>query len=268
MSGHRGATHDGLGRLALEESRQRAQSLAEGIEGWLTAREGAVLHDLASRVDPTTAIVEIGSWKGKSTVWLGAGSLAGSRARVFAVDPHVGSEGAEERLRQQPDGQAIWSLDQFRANIELAGVAEVVQPVVAFSHVAAADFERPVGLLFIDGDHSYEGVRRDLSSWLPRVVNGGTVAFHDTNVAIYPGVKRLVEEAVFRSRDFDQIRCVDSLLVARKVDCNSLLARLRNRCALVLRYPDDYAKQWRWGLLPSPVRVRIRRIVEFFQRGG
>jgi MMP 1-O-methyltransferase len=250
--------------MILETSRVAAETIAGAVEGWLTVPEGRVLHDLASRTDPSTAIVEVGSWKGKSTIWLAKGSLAGRGARVYAVDHHRGSPDPEERARQQPGAQDIWSFDEFRSNMGRAGVTEIVEPVVASSAEAARSFPRQIGLLFIDGDHSYEGVKNDLESWFPKLIDGAVVAFHDTNVTIYPGVKRLVREAVFLSRCFVDIRYVDSLLFATKVLDSGSLDRLRNRTALLLRYPDDYVGRLRWNLLPHGIRRLARRTLNSF----
>ena len=68
------------------------KSLTAGIEGWLTDDEGELLFKLARACAGRGGIVEIGSWKGKSTIWLGRGSMAGNRAKVWAIDPHTGSD--------------------------------------------------------------------------------------------------------------------------------------------------------------------------------
>jgi hypothetical protein len=147
-----------------------------------------------------------------------------------------------------------------------AGVAEAVEAIVARSEDAAGTFSRPVGLLFIDGDHSYDAVRRDLELWRPKLVANGFVAFHDTNVDAYPGVKRLVKESVFRSRDFAHIRHVESLLYARKVTRRSWVDELGALSALVLRYPDDYVTVLRWNWLPRWCRRLARRLLQGLQR--
>src|SRR5688500_180349 len=79
--------------IEYEREIQNVQRLAEKVHGWLTADEGDLLFRLARNVTARMGvIVEIGSWKGKSTIFLARGSLAGSRVRVYAVDPHTGSE--------------------------------------------------------------------------------------------------------------------------------------------------------------------------------
>jgi len=63
----------------------------EKVKGWLTFNEGVFLYNTAKNCNSKYVIVEIGSWQGKSTIWLAKGSLAGNKARIYAIDPHTGS---------------------------------------------------------------------------------------------------------------------------------------------------------------------------------
>src|SRR5262245_54538184 len=108
---------------------QRARQAASSVDGWLTDAEGELLFDLAASCLPHTPIVEIGSWKGKSTIYLAAGTGDG-RTRVFAIDPHEGS-------LEDPTAN---TLADMRANLEAAGVSKSVVPIVARSHDAAGRF--------------------------------------------------------------------------------------------------------------------------------
>ena len=122
-------------------------SVAEGlaVEGLLEEREGLCLYGLARRSAPLGAVVEIGSYKGRSTWFLARGlEDVGSSWPVVAFDPHL--EGTR---------------DDFHANLARTGIASRVEPHAAFSHDEAPAFDRPIGLLWIDGDHTYAGVRRD-----------------------------------------------------------------------------------------------------------
>ena len=241
-----------------------AERAAESVEGWLSVGEGRTLFQLAAAVPKGCAIVEIGSWKGKSTVWLAAGSKAGSGAKVYSIDPHTGTRDDEERARQQAGGGVIWSFDDFRRNILRAGVADVVTPLVMYSEEAVSHVKEPIGLLFIDGDHSYEGVRADFEVWSPHLVRGGVIAFHDTNVSVYPGIKKVVSESIYNSRGFAALACLDSLTYASKVERASLSEQCRKRVSHVLRYPDDYAQRIHWGVFPSPLRRWVRRAMSSF----
>ncbi|GAH29842.1 unnamed protein product, partial [marine sediment metagenome] len=71
---------------------EKVRQLTSGIDGWLSDSEGELLYELAKKVPSGQAIVEISSWKGKSTVWLAKGTEAGQRNKVHSVDPHSGSK--------------------------------------------------------------------------------------------------------------------------------------------------------------------------------
>ena len=116
--------------------------LAASIEGWLSDAQGCALFRAAAATTGKGLIVEIGSWKGRSTAWLAAGARLAA-ARVYAVDPHIGS-------REDPDAA---TLAAFRANLTDAGLADVVEPLVMTSVEAARMLDGPVELLFIDGNH-------------------------------------------------------------------------------------------------------------------
>ncbi len=135
-----------------------------------------LLYQLASRSDPPGRAVEVGSAWGRSTVFLAAGSRRAVGNRVLAIDPHTGDD-----LYLADEGLGpMNSYAEFLANLERLGVSEWVEPVVATSADAAASVPRePIRLLFIDGVHTYEGVRDDIEAWVPRVSPGGFVVFDD-----------------------------------------------------------------------------------------
>jgi len=187
------------------------------IPGWLADEEGEALYDIARTCTGKGVIVEIGSWKGKSTVCLGLGSKAGASLPVYAIDPH-----------------AAYRFGEFKASVERAGIAELVHPVASFSQRAAEDFHEPIELLFVDGSHEYELVLEDFEKWVPKVVDGGWVAFHDTTWT--PGPRKVVGQRIYRSRCFKDLRFVlGSTTVARKVEANSLLDCVRSRYVLGLK---------------------------------
>jgi predicted O-methyltransferase YrrM len=161
-----------------------------GIEGWCTAAERALLYRLARHGPGAGAIVEVGSWKGLSTIFLAAGSRAAGREPVRAVDSFRGSP-------LVPDSLATGTLDEFRRNLVDAGVADHVEVVVADSTRAGAEWQGgPVRLLYLDANHDYEAVARDLAAWQPWVMPGGVVAFHDAIEPTWPGVGQVLDEQV------------------------------------------------------------------------
>jgi predicted O-methyltransferase YrrM len=165
------------------------------IGGFMPALPGYVLYRLARDGEGSGAIVEIGSWMGRSTAWLAAGSKEAGREPVHAVDPFDGGP-VLKRMRVVKERGTTY--DAFTRNLKNAGLLEHVVPVVAQSRAAAARWKNgAIRLLFIDGDHSYEGVKADVEGWLPHVPAGGYVVFDDVTPK-YPGVQRLTAEVTGR----------------------------------------------------------------------
>ena len=211
-----------------EQAAELARQQADDVEGWLSEAQGRALFDAAAAATGAGIIVEIGSWKGRSTTWLAAGArLAGQR--VYAIDPHRGS-------REDPTAD---TLKEFRDNLARNGLTDAVEAMVMTSEEAAARIPRPIELLFIDGDHSYEGVRRDAELWLPRVMEGGTVMFHDVATAAYSGPRRVVRRMVCRNPGFDGVARVGSMLVARRTARRNPRAALWSETAAILLYLYD-----------------------------
>lgn len=221
------------------------------IDGWLTPKEGRLLYTLGRACAGRGVIVEIGAWKGRSTVCLARGARDGHHPRVFAVDPHTGS----------PEHRAAWgavdTVREFARNLARAGVADVVVPLVQTSEEAARALDEPVELIFIDGAHEYEAVERDFELWFPKVVSGGVMAFHDSSG--WPGVRRVVERRLYRSSRFRDVHFVDSITAGEKVDRNTLADRLANRRALALKRLCELGSRLH---LPPAVRHRGRALLE------
>ena len=211
---------------------QEIIAAAATIEGWLSEAQGRALYDAAASTTGRGAIVEIGSWKGRSTVWLAAGARRAGR-RVHAIDPHRGS-------REDPDANTF---AEFIANIRRAGVDDVVEPLVMTSAEAAQRIEEGVELLFIDGDHSVEGAARDAQIWLPRLVPGGVLMMHDVGAAGYLGPRMVFRRQVCWSGRFDRIARVGSMGVARRTERRDMVAAVWGRVAGVLLYLYD-VKRW------------------------
>ena len=234
----------------MAEFAERVKPLIADVPGWLTDEEGEALYELAKRCTGRGAIVEIGSWKGKSTICLGLGSRAGAGVRIFAVDPH-----------------ADYRFGDFKTNVERAGIADLVTPIASLSQPAADDFDEPIELLFVDGSHEYDLVLEDFEKWVPKVVDGGWVAFHDTTWTAGP--RKVVGQAVYRSRGFKDVRfVVGSLTVGRKVGRNGLADRVRNRYVLGLKtafWLGSSALKKQRRLLPKPVERLGRRVLRALQ---
>jgi len=236
--------------MQIEEVRK----LADQVEGWLTDKEGELLYNLARNCTGRGVIIEIGSWKGKSTVWLGQGSERGKQVKIYAVDPHTGS--SEHRAMY---GE-VWTFEEFKKNIQKAQVDHLVVPLVKTSQEAARGFNQPVELIFIDGAHEYDFVKLDFDLWFPKLIEGGFIAFHDSILG--PGVKKVVKEKVFKSKDFRKIGLADYITYAQKVRENTAGDRLRNKFILLLRNMYEFAAKLQ---LPKPIRKAGKRVLRFIQ---
>lgn len=162
------------------------------LSGLLNPGIGEALYQLAGQVPEGQAIVEIGSFKGKSTAYLAQGSKDGNDVPVYAVDPWdlpgnvYGKHGftapeVREAFVSQLKSVRLWSR---------------VTQVQAFSKDAATTYDGPpIGLLFIDGDHTYNGVATDFAAWSQYLAPWDhVVAFDDYDTKPNPGVKRFVHE--------------------------------------------------------------------------
>ena len=211
----------------------KIKEFVDKIDGWLTDKEGKLLYNLAKKCTGKGAIVEIGSWKGKSTIWLGNGSKKGNKIKIYAIDPHTGSS---EHKKKYGD---VWTFKEFKKNIKNANINDVVIPIVRTSEQAAKKFGKSIELIFIDGAHEYNLVKLDFELWFPKVINGGIMAFHDSATAFFPGPKKVVEELIYKSRYFKNVNFVDTITFAEKVKQNSIKDTIRNRYILFLKnYPD------------------------------
>lgn len=211
----------------------RVPGFIESVEGWLSLREGRCLYRLAAGCRGRGAIVEVGSWKGRSTLCLAAGSLAGAGTRILAVDPHTGSPEQRRAFGE------VHTLDEFRANLGRAGLDHLVTPMVMTSLEAARAVVDPIELIFIDGAHEYEAVRADFEAWFPRVIDGGVMAFHDT--ASWNGPGRLVRESVFGSPRFRRVGIAGSITWAEKVTSATPAERLSKGIVLARKLAIERA---------------------------
>jgi predicted O-methyltransferase YrrM len=210
-------------------------AIASSIDGWLSDAQGRALYEAAARTTGRGAIVEIGCWKGRSTVWLAAGARRAGR-RVYAIDPHRGS-------REDPSAE---TLAEFLDNLRRAGVAEHVEPLVMTSAEAAARLHEPVELLFIDGDHSLAGAERDAGIWLHRIVDGGVLMMHDVGAAGYAGPRTVFRRMVCWNSAFDRIARVGSMGIARRTARRTASAAIWGGVAGALLYLYDF-KRWLGG---------------------
>jgi MMP 1-O-methyltransferase len=205
----------------------RAHALA--AKGFMPADEGDALHDAAVAAGaavPGLAFLEVGSYCGRSTVWLG-GAARVSGTVVFAVDHHRGSEenqaGWEHHDREVVDPRTgkMDTLPFFRRTIHDAGLEREVVAVVGQSPDVAAAWRTPLAFLFIDGGHGVEPARLDYEGWTPHVALGGTLAIHDVFPDPADGGRPPYEQIfvpALASGRFALVSATGSLRVLRRVD--------------------------------------------------
>ena len=154
------------------------------VKGFLDPEEGARQYDLARQAVPLGPCLEVGSYCGKSTLYLGAG-VKSAGGQLFALDHHRGSE--EHQFGEEyhdPDLfdaqlQRMDSLPSFRRTLARAELEDTVVPLVAASAQAGRYWQTPLSLVFIDGGHSLDAAMTDYRTWAPHIVPGGILAIHD-----------------------------------------------------------------------------------------
>jgi predicted O-methyltransferase YrrM len=165
-----------------------------------------LLYDEAKRAKGI--IVELGSYKGRSTVALALGSKSGNGHRVYAVDPWC--------FKQQENPH-----EKFLNNIEKAGVSDIITPIKDFSYNVFERkepeiFDNGIGVLFLDPEHSYKALKKDLR-WVAHVKPGGVVAFDAYNNPRYPGVTQAIEEYLLEKGDLKKRKEVGMFAVFEKI---------------------------------------------------
>ncbi len=147
------------------------------VEGWMTDDQARRLYDLSGDLGAGTTIVEIGSFRGRSTIVLALAAADG--VDLVAIDPHAGGDRGPQEI--DPD-EALGDDDNsvFCANLAAAGVADRVRHVRKMSNSALGDVAGEIDLLYIDGAHRFEPARADIVEWGNKVSGGGTLLIHDS----------------------------------------------------------------------------------------
>lgn len=156
----------------------------ESVKGFLHADEGARLYELALDVAGRGPCLEIGSYCGKSTLYIGAACRQRDQL-LYAVDHHRGSEEhqpGEEYHDPELLDERTGRMDSFRVfrhTLARAGLEDHVVPLVASSALAGRHWHTPLAMVFIDGGHSRAAALADYRTWAPHVMPDGYLAIHD-----------------------------------------------------------------------------------------
>lgn len=196
---------------------------AEAAKGFMPPDEGRALYETALAYAPAGALMEIGTYCGKSTIYLAAGARQHGQM-VLTVDHHRGSEEHQEGWEYHdtsladPHTGRIDTLPQFRATIAAAGLEDDVVAIVGRSARVAQVWRGLLGLVFIDGGHTDEAAQADYAGWAPWVTLGGALAIHDVFPDPADGGQapyRIYQQAL-ESGEFTEVRAAGSLRVLER----------------------------------------------------
>ncbi|MDP3974068.1 MAG: class I SAM-dependent methyltransferase [Candidatus Daviesbacteria bacterium] len=205
-------------------NKQVIKKIMEDAEALLTLKEGELLYSLPGKIPSVGVIVEIGSYKGGSTILLAKSAKINKKGKVYAVDPFSILPRKKKRI-----------FNIFKKNIKNAKIDDWITPIVKTSKQAAKNWQKPISLLWIDGRHDYEYVKMDFLLWEKHLINGGIIAFHDSQKPIYhytKGPTKVVKENIYNSKRFVEIKKVDTITYAIKYKGANLTERLENKLNL------------------------------------
>ena len=204
------------------------RELALVTNGFMPMDEGDALHEaaiVAARALPGLPMLEVGSYCGRSTIWLGDAARQCDTV-LFAVDHHRGSEENQPGWEWHDDSlvdPVIGKMDTlpfFRHAMFHADLENHVLAVVGQSPVVAKYWTTPLAFLFIDGGHGVEPARWDYEGWTPHVAIGGTLAIHDVFPDPANGGRPPYEQIylpALASGKFEDLSTTGSLRVLRRV---------------------------------------------------
>ena len=198
--------------------------LLDTVKGFLDEEEGRCLYEIALEAGRLGPCLEIGSYCGKSTLYLAAACCKTSGI-LFSIDHHQGSE--EQQRGEEyfdpdlfdPHTGGVDTFKEFKATIQRGGLEDTVVPIVSRSEVAARLWATPLSLVFIDGGHSMQAACTDYHAWSGHILPGGFLLIHDIFVDPSQGgqaphhiYNRALESGLFR-----KVKMVKTLGVLKKV---------------------------------------------------
>jgi predicted O-methyltransferase YrrM len=197
---------------------------AEAAKGFMPPAEGEALFEVAAQYAAVGPIVEIGTYCGKSTIYLAA-AASQSGQHVVTVDHHRGSEENQPGWEYHDAGlvdPAVGLLDTlptFRSTLAVSGLERHVIAIIGRSADVAGLWHQPLGMLFIDGGHTDAAVTADYVGWAPWVSHGGALAIHDVfpdpadgGQPPYRVYRRAMESGAFK-----EVRVTGSLRVLERM---------------------------------------------------
>lgn len=203
--------------------------LLENVKGFLDPEEGGALYKIAKEASILGPCLEIGSYCGKSTIYLGS-ACKETHSTLFSIDHHSGSE------EQQPDEEyfdpalynektgRVDTFGEFRKTIETVDLEDTVVPIVCRSEIAARMWATPLSLVFIDGGHSFEAAFTDYNSWAGHIIPDGYLLIHDIFKDPKEGGQAPyhVYQFAVASGFFEELPMVKTLGVLKRRKCGSV----------------------------------------------
>jgi len=207
----------------LEAALADAVERGESVEGLIRTNEMRLLFLAAALPTAEGEVLEIGSYKGRSTVVLARGALWAGQQKIVACDPFTSPSSTD------PDEP---SYDDFCAAIECHGLVEHVEVHRERSADLARAWRRPIRLLWIDGDHTYAGVKSDVGGFFPHLAEGALAVFHDVGRSRFPGPTRCFIEDVLLSDRFGACGLTDYTAWAQRIGAGGLEAHRETKSRL------------------------------------
>jgi predicted O-methyltransferase YrrM len=194
------------------------------VKGFLSDKEAKKLQELFLNVHHLGAVLEIGTYCGKSTLNF-AHVAKKINGLVFTVDHHTGSE--EHQLGEEYHDEDLFdkrlnkfnTLPEFLKNIRSSNLGQFIIPVINKSSEASETFSELISLLFIDGGHSTEAAFSDYNSWKDKICSGGLLVIHD----VFPNPKDggrppfEIYSAAQKSKEFDDLGIYETLGILKKI---------------------------------------------------
>jgi len=195
------------------------------VKGFLDHDEGICLYNHALSSSKKGPILEIGSYCGKSTIYL-ATAAKEYNCSVYSVDHHTGSEENQVgweyhdiELFDEETGK-INSFPEFMRNLRKADLLDTVIPIVSDSSLVSRDWKIPLSMVFIDGGHTMEAAFNDFNNWKDKIIKGGILAIHDVFPNPDDGGRPPFEiyRKALSEENFKEVEAVKSLRVLEKLN--------------------------------------------------
>ena len=195
------------------------------VKGFIDHNEGICLYNYALNSSKKGPILEIGSYCGKSTIYIATAAKKYSGC-VYSVDHHTGSEENQVgweyhdiELFDEETGR-INSFPEFMRNLRKANLLDTVVPIVSDSLLVSRYWKIPLSMVFIDGGHTMEAALNDFNNWKDKIIKGGILAIHDVFPNPDDGGRPPYEiyRKALSEKNFKEVEAVKSLRVLEKLN--------------------------------------------------